>query len=96
MMPSVEALLCDETRNEDQGRQSRLFFPGRMGNLLSLFQPTAAPTVTPATTSTSVASTVAPTTALEATTAQLLENNTLATPTSGKNLLYRQPAHGCR
>ena len=80
MMPSVEALLCDETRNEDQGRQSRLFFPGRMGNLLSLFQPTAAPTVTPATTWTSEASTVAPTMALEETT-QLLENNIMAFPT---------------
>ena len=33
MMASVGALLCDETEAEDQGRQSRLFFPGGLGNL---------------------------------------------------------------
>ena len=33
MMASVKALLCDETESEDQGRQSRLFFPGGMENL---------------------------------------------------------------
>ena len=32
-MASVGALLCDETESEDQGRQSRLFFPGGLGNL---------------------------------------------------------------
>ena len=33
MLTSVAALLCDETESEDQGRQSRLFFPGGLGNL---------------------------------------------------------------
>ena len=80
MMVYVGALLCDETENEDQGRQSRLFFPGGMGTLPGLFQPTAAPTVTPATTSTFEASTIAPTTALEAM-GQLLDNNIMASPT---------------
>ena len=81
MMAAVEALLCDETEAEDQGRQSRLFFPGGgLGNLpnalqtlgLTLFQQNAAPktTIAPKTTAT----TAAPITALKAK-AELLENN---------------------
>ena len=81
MMASVGALLCDETESEDQGRQSRLFFPGGgLGNLpnalqtlgLTLFQQNAAPKTTKAPTTT--ATSAAPTTALKAK-AELLENN---------------------
>ena len=33
MLTSVGALLCDQTESEDQGRQSRLFFPGGLEKL---------------------------------------------------------------
>ena len=76
-MATVEALLCDETEAGSQGRQSRLFFPGGMGNLpnllgLAWFQ--ASTTAALATTTEAAVSTAATTTALEAK-AQLLENN---------------------
>ena len=82
MLTSVAALLCDETESEDQGRQSRLFFPGGLGNLpgglgnlqngfqslgLNLFQPST--TAAPTTTANN-----AQITALEEK-AELLENN---------------------
>ena len=82
-MATVKALLCDETEAGSQGRQSRLFFPGGMGNLpnllglfTGLFQAitTTSTTAALATTTEAAVSTAATTTALEAK-AQLLENN---------------------
>ena len=90
MLTSVGALLCDQTESEDQGRQSRLFFPGGgLGYLpnalqtlgLTLFQPNAAPaktTSSPSTTTTTAAPTTTANTAQISALgekAELLENN---------------------
>ena len=73
MLTSVGALLCDQTESEDQGRQSRLFFPGGLGNLLI-----AAPSNTTA----AAASTAAPTTALVAESTTAAPTTTTAAPTT--------------
>ena len=84
MLTSVGALLCDQTESEDQGRQSRLFFPGGLGNLLIVENtPAANTTAAPTTALVAESTTAAPTTTTAApTTTTAAPTTTTAAPTS--------------